>query len=140
MKDYPKNRRYQLTNKKERIQMKSISKSRFVSGIQCSKKIYFDYFRKDLKLPVNAATQQVFDLGHAVGALAQNCFPHGKDATSEDFSDFSTSIAQTKHWIAEETETITKPPLPRKIPWSCSIFCTIKTTSFGQSKSKAARL
>ncbi len=86
--------------------MKSISKSRFVSGIQCSKKIYFDYFRKDLKLPISAATQQVFDLGHTVGALAQNCFPHGKDATPEDFSDFSKSIAQTKHWIAEETETI----------------------------------
>ena len=86
--------------------MKSISKSRFVSGAQCSKKIYFEYFRKDLKLPVSAATQQIFDLGHTVGALAQNCFPDGKDATPEDFSDFSHSIMQTKLWIAEVTETI----------------------------------
>lgn len=86
--------------------MKSISKSRFVSGIQCSKKIYFEYFRKDLKLPVSAATQQIFDLGHSVGALAQNSFPHGKDATPENFSDFSNSITQTKQWIADQTETI----------------------------------
>ena len=86
--------------------MKSISKSRFVSGVQCSKKIYFEYFRKDLKLPVSASTQQIFDLGHTVGNLAQKIFPGGKDATPEDFSDFSTSVEQTKQWIAEETETI----------------------------------
>ncbi|KIA89572.1 DUF2779 domain-containing protein [Kaistella jeonii] len=86
--------------------MKSISKSRFVSGVQCSKKIYFEYFRKDLKLPVSEATQQIFDLGHTVGSLAQNCFPNGEDATPEDFSDFSTSIQQTTKWIAEKKKTI----------------------------------
>lgn len=86
--------------------MKSISKSRFVSGVQCSKKIYFEYFRNDLKLPVSEATQQIFDLGHTVGTLAQKSFPDGKDATPEDFSDFSKSIEQTKQWIAEETETV----------------------------------
>lgn len=86
--------------------MKSISKSRFVSGVQCSKKIYFEYFRNDLKLPVSESTQQIFDLGHTVGTLAQKSFPDGKDATPEDFSDFSKSIEQTKQWIAEETETV----------------------------------
>ena len=86
--------------------MKSISKSRFVSGVQCSKKIYFEYFRKDLKLPVSEATQQVFDLGHTIGSFAQNCFPNGEDATPTDFSDFSTSIQQTKKWIAEKKKTI----------------------------------
>lgn len=86
--------------------MKSISKSRFVSGVQCSKKIYFEYFRKDLKLPASAATQQIFDLGHTVGALAQKSFPNGEDATPENFSDFSKSIEQTKQWIAEKKKTI----------------------------------
>jgi hypothetical protein len=86
--------------------MKSISKSRFVSGVQCSKKIYFDYFRKDLKPPVSESTQQIFDLGHTVGSLAQECFPNGKDATPKDFSDFSKSIEKTKRWIAEKTENI----------------------------------
>ena len=86
--------------------MKSISKSRFLSGVQCSKKIYFEYFRKDLKLPVSPSTQQIFDLGHTVGNLAQKNFPNGKDATPENFSDFSKSIEQTKQWIAEKTKTI----------------------------------
>lgn len=86
--------------------MKSISKSRFVSGVQCSKKIYFEYFRKDLKLPVSQSTQQIFNLGHTIGALAQYSFPNGKDATPEDFSDFSKSIENTKQWIAEKAETI----------------------------------
>ena len=57
-------------------------------------------------MPVSESIQQIFDLGHTVGTLAQKSFPDGKDATPEDFSDFSKSIEQTKQWIAEETETV----------------------------------
>ena len=97
--------------------MKSISKSRFLSGVQCSKKIYFEYFRKDLKLPVSPSTQQIFDLGHTVGNLAQKNFFNGKDATPENFSDFSKSIEQTKQWIAEKKKPFTKQHLQRIILW-----------------------
>ena len=94
--------------------MKSISKSRFVSGVKCSKKIYFEYFRKDLKLPVSAATQQIFDLGHTVGTLAQKSFPDGKDATPEDFSDFSKSI---ENGLLKKRKPFTKLLLLQKILW-----------------------
>ena len=86
--------------------MKTISKSRFVSGVQWSKKIYFDFHRSDLKLPVDEATEQIFNLGHEIGNLAQKVFPNGKDATLESFTDFSQSIIKTKQWIAEGEETI----------------------------------
>ena len=33
--------------------MPTISKSRYVSGVQCEKKLYYDLFRKDLKLPIS---------------------------------------------------------------------------------------
>ncbi|WP_226063327.1 DUF2779 domain-containing protein [Kaistella polysaccharea] len=86
--------------------MKTISKSRFISGVQCSKKIYFDFYRRDLKIPVNDATQSIFNLGHKIGSLAQKAFPNGKDATPENFTDFTQSISNTKQWIQDGEENI----------------------------------
>lgn len=86
--------------------MKTISKSRFISGVQCHKKIWFDYYRKDLRPPVDPAKQRVFDIGNAVGALAQAMFPDGKDATPESFYNLSPAAEQTKIWLAEEAQTI----------------------------------
>lgn len=83
-----------------------ISKSRFVSGVQCEKKLYFDLFRKDLKLPVSDEQQALFDGGHKIGALAQQVFPGGNDATPESYFDFSDSIENTKKWIGAGAQTI----------------------------------
>ena len=82
--------------------MKNLSKSKFVSGIQCEKKLWFDFNRKDLKPEIDDQTQAVFDLGHRIGTLAQEMFPNGKDATPEDFSNFQPSIENTKKWISEK--------------------------------------
>ena len=84
--------------------MKTLSKSKFVSGIQCDKKLRFDFYRKDLKLPTDDQTQTVFDLGHRIGILAQEIFPNGKDATAEDYSDLKTSIENTKKWISQKVD------------------------------------
>ncbi len=86
--------------------MKTLSKSKFVSGIQCDKKLWFDFYRKDLKLPTDDQTQAVFDLGHRIGILAQEIFPNGKDATPEDYSNLKPSIGSTQKWISEKVETI----------------------------------
>ncbi|MEI6090819.1 MAG: DUF2779 domain-containing protein [bacterium] len=83
-----------------------ISKSRFVSGVQCEKKLYFDLFRSDLKPAVTAQQQELFDKGHLVGSLAQHFFPNGKDASPESYYDFSESIEHTAQWINEGTKTI----------------------------------
>ncbi len=83
-----------------------ISKSRFVSGLQCEKKLYFDLFRSDLKLPASAQQEALFSTGHAVGILAQQKFPNGKDASPKSYFDFSASIENTKQWINEGTTTI----------------------------------
>lgn len=86
--------------------MKTISKSRFISGVQCHKKIWFDYFRRDLKLPTDPGTQRIFDLGHEIGRLACNVFPNGKDATPEQFFDLKPAAEKTRQWINENVETI----------------------------------
>lgn len=86
--------------------IKVISKSRFVSGIQCSKKLYFDIYRKDLKPVISDQQELLFSTGNEIGLLAQNVFPNGKDASPESYYDFSKSIQDTKDWICSGVKTI----------------------------------
>ena len=86
--------------------MPTLSKSRFVSGIQCEKKLYFDIFRKDLKPPLSKAQDRLFSSGNTVGELAQKVFPNGKDATFEMNGDWSLGINRTNKWINEGVTTI----------------------------------
>jgi len=86
--------------------MKVISKSRFVSGSQCCKKLYFDVYRKDLKPPKNAAQEALFSAGNEIGKLAQEYFSGGRDATPSSFYDFTDSIKNTRQWIGEGVPTL----------------------------------
>lgn len=85
---------------------KVISKSCFVSGIQCPKKLYFDIYRKDLKPEISEQQELLFSTGHEIGELAQSAFPNGKDASPENYYDFSKSIQDTKDWIDSGVKTI----------------------------------
>lgn len=86
--------------------MPSLSKSRFVSGAQCEKKLYFDINRKDLKPPVSSQQQALFDSGNLIGQLAQQVFQGGLDATTEMNGNWSLAIDRTKSWIQQGQQTI----------------------------------
>ena len=86
--------------------MPTLSKSRFVSGVQCEKKLYFDIFRRDLKPPLTAEQERLFSSGNEVGLLAQQVFPDGQDATFEMNGDWSVALARTKEWINDGLKTI----------------------------------
>lgn len=86
--------------------MTKISKSNFVSGIQCVKKLYFDIHKKDLKPEISEQKKLLFTTGHEIGELAQRAFPNGKDASPENYYDFSQSIQDTKDWIDLGVKTI----------------------------------
>jgi hypothetical protein len=86
--------------------MPTLSKSRFVSGNQCEKKLYFDLFRKELRPQVTEQQQALFDAGHRIGELAHQVFPGGIDATQDMNGDWSLAIERTKQWISEGQETI----------------------------------
>jgi len=86
--------------------MNSLSKSRFLSGCQCEKKLFFDSYRKDLKAPTTEAKQAVFDTGYAVGALAQKLYPGGRDANEGVNTEWEIAIDRTKKWLAEGVQTI----------------------------------
>ena len=57
---------------------KRISKSQFMMGRQCLKRLWLYNYRRDLLPPVDPARQHIFDEGHAIGALARGYFAGGK--------------------------------------------------------------
>lgn len=56
-----------------------ISKSRFLSGVQCHKLIWHHFHRPEDFPEPDASTQQIFDQGHEVGMLARSLFPKGTE-------------------------------------------------------------
>lgn len=54
-----------------------LSKSRFMSGLQCHKRLYLECFHRDLASPVNEQQQAIFDAGTEIGTLARDLFPGG---------------------------------------------------------------
>jgi hypothetical protein len=55
----------------------SLSKSRFLAGLQCTKRLYLEVHHRDLATPTPPATQRIFNTGHEVGERAQLQFPGG---------------------------------------------------------------
>ena len=56
----------------------ALSKSRFVSALQCTKRLYLETHHRELASEPSIGLQRIFDSGHAVGELAQKQFPEGR--------------------------------------------------------------
>ena len=54
-----------------------LSKSRFIAGLQCLKRLYLECHHRELADPIPEDRQAIFDAGHAVGELARRRFPGG---------------------------------------------------------------
>ena len=63
-----------------------ISKSKYLSGLQCHKLLWYQYNAKDEIPEVDAGTQAIFDQGHLVGQYAQRLFPDGIEVNAEHFA------------------------------------------------------
>ena len=55
-----------------------LSKSRFLAGLQCLKRLYLESYHRDLADEVAPSQQAIFDSGTAVGELARQRFPGGR--------------------------------------------------------------
>jgi hypothetical protein len=60
-----------------------ISKSKFLSGLQCPLLLWSQYNDRDAVPPPPPATQYVFDMGHTVGDLAKQLYPGGIEVGAE---------------------------------------------------------
>ena len=54
-----------------------ISKSKFVAGVQCLKRLYFQVHRPELATGSTEATEAVMKQAQQVGLVAQKAFPGG---------------------------------------------------------------
>lgn len=82
--------------------MPVLSKSRYISGLQCAKRLWFEVNARDQVPAVDASTQAVFEQGHEVGRLAQQLFPGGIE------------IDRELRW--EEAARLTAEALPARRP------------------------
>ena len=63
----------------------AISKSRYVSGLQCDKRLWTEVHARESIPPFDDATQAIFDQGTEVGQLATKLFPGGIEIGRKEF-------------------------------------------------------
>ena len=83
-----------------------ISKSKFVAGLSCEKRLFLEVNNPELKTPISASQEAKFALGHRIGALSQQRFPGGVNAEPENKRDFQTWIDSTRNFIASGESVI----------------------------------
>src|SRR4029079_10415831 len=54
-----------------------LSKSKYLSGLQCHKRLYLEIHQPALATPPDASTQAILDMGIEIGILAQRRFRSG---------------------------------------------------------------
>jgi hypothetical protein len=73
-----------------------LSKSKYLSGLQCPKLLWISVNAKEKMPEVEEAKQKLFDEGHIVGEFAKKLFPEGIDIEDEDFS---KNLEETKRLL-----------------------------------------
>ena len=84
----------------------TLSKSRFIAGRQCLKRLYLESYHHDLADPVAESQQYRFDTGNEVGELARRRFPGGR-LIKETHLQHDRAVATTKSLLSANTV----PPL-----------------------------
>ena len=59
------------------VRSPALSKSRFMAGRQCHKRLYLETYRPELAESADESSEATFEMGHAVGALARNRYSGG---------------------------------------------------------------
>ena len=75
-----------------------ISKSKFVAGCQCVKRLYWQVHEPELAAEPDAADQAIMQQGHEVGMLARQLFPGGVEVRSDRGLD--EAIRATRELVA----------------------------------------
>ena len=81
----------------KRSEIPALSKSRFMAGLQCHKRLYFECFNRNLADPVDKLQQAIFDPGTEVGVLARNLYPGGLLITEGHCLPFMPSVLLYLH-------------------------------------------
>ena len=77
----------------------NLSKSKYLVGLQCPKRLWLESYRRDLLPPIPAARERVFSQGHEVGILARERFPGGI-LINEDPFQWQAALEETRAALA----------------------------------------
>jgi hypothetical protein len=79
-----------------------LSKSKFLSGLQCHKRLYLEIHQPSLATPPDASTQAILDMGTEIGILAQQRF-RGGVLVKAGFRQREAAIAETAALLHDST-------------------------------------
>ena len=83
-----------------------LSKSRFLSGLQCAKRLYLEVHFPELADVVDPERQAIMDMGTEIGELARNRFPHGI-LVKESYRQTNAALRRTEELVDDvNTNTI----------------------------------
>lgn len=71
-----------------------LSKSKFLSGLQCHKRLYLELHQPELADEPDAQTEAAFELGQEIGQLARRRFPGGV-LVSQDHAHLAEAVKET---------------------------------------------
>lgn len=54
-----------------------LSKSRFLAGLQCPLRLWYQCYNRELAAPISPMQQTLFDIGHEIGRMAAESYPSG---------------------------------------------------------------
>lgn len=77
-----------------------LSKSRFLAGIQCHKRLYLECYARHLADPVSDSQQAIFNRGTRIGAAARQRYPGGV-LIEEDHLHHREAVASTDAVLAD---------------------------------------
>jgi predicted RecB family nuclease len=83
-----------------------ISKSKFISGLNCEKRLFLEVNHPELKSPISADQESKFNSGHRIGALAQERFSGGVNAEPQGDRNFKEWLNSTRLFLAEKRPVI----------------------------------
>ena len=77
-----------------------LSKTRFMAGLKCLKRLYLECYDRDLADPAGETQQAIFDTGTGVGELARERFPSGQ-LVEEKYFEHSQAVRTTETALAD---------------------------------------
>ncbi|BCA53180.1 hypothetical protein W02_03200 [Nitrospira sp. KM1] len=81
-----------------------LSKSKYLSGLQCHKRLYLEVHHPQYASPHDISTQAMLDMGTEIGELARRCFPGGILVKA--------GFRQREEALAETAALIQNPSVP----------------------------
>ena len=77
-----------------------LSKSRFLSGLQCHKRLFLEVHASELATKADAMRQAMLDMGNEIGAAARLYFPGGV-LVEEDYRHSTAALQRTAELLAD---------------------------------------